>query len=122
MKKTFYLFPLLTLVLTGCGTSNNPSLPSESESESESISEYVDPRPDEFLETHLYEESMNTLGEFTPTLFDEASLTQTENTTLSDGVTFIEYSFSLNNGRNVIATTIEVDLTKADIELWFTSS
>ena len=114
MKKTFYLFPLLTLVLTGCGTSNNPSLPSESESESESISEYVDPRPDEFLETHLYEESMNTLGEFTPTLFDESSLTQTENTTLSDGVTLIEYNFSLNNGRNVIATTIEVDLTKAD--------
>ena len=114
MNKIYYIFPLFTLLLSAC---NAPTSPSQSESESKDSESVVpsDPRPDEFLETSLYTETMSPLGDFTPTTFNESSLSVMERETLSEGVEFINYTFTLNSGNKVIASTIEVDLTKADI-------
>ena len=94
MKKPFYLLTLFTLLLAACGSLNNESTPdSESNSSEESI--YVDPRPEEFLSNDLYQEIVPSLGEYTPTLFDETSLDVTLNEELSEGVALINYSFNL---------------------------
>lgn len=114
MKKPFYLLTLFTLLLAACGSPNNEStLDSESNSSEESI--YVDPRPEEFLSNDLYQEIIHSLGEYTPTLFDETSLDVTLNEELSEGVALINYSFNLKSGKKVKASTVEVDLSKADI-------
>ncbi len=55
------------------------------------------------------------LEKFTPTLFKEDSLSIIETNILGDGVSEDVYSFSLNNGNEVRAHTISVDLTKAKL-------
>ena len=114
MKKHLFLLSLFSIILSSCG--GTPSISeSESEVESESESEYVEPRPEEFLTNTLFEEDIPQLEEFTPTLFKEDTLSKTNEESLYDGVDLITYSFNLNNDNKVIATTLEVDLTKADI-------
>lgn len=114
MKKQLFLLSLFSIILSSCGGA--PSISeSESEMESESESEYIEPRPEEFLTNTLFEEDIPELEEFTPTLFKEDTLVKTNEESLYDGVNLITYSFNLNNDNIVIATTLEVDLTKADI-------
>ena len=117
MKRSYYLFPLFVLALSACSKGSTSESIKESESESESIvsEESIDPRPDLFLEDELYQETMSPLGDFSPTLFDENSLKVVSNTSLSDGVELINYTFNLNNGNLVKASTLEVDLSKADV-------
>lgn len=117
MKRRYYLLPLFLLVLSSCNGPSNESISESEESVIESIESETprDPRPDLFLSNDLYEEEMSPLGDFTPTLFDEDSLTISNNTSLSDGVNLIEYTFNLKNGNKVKASTVEIDLLKADV-------
>lgn len=117
MKRKMYLLPVLALLITACNNTSSVTGESSSseESSSSSSSVYIDPRPEEFLETDLYTENIHKLEEYSPTTFDQNSLTITKQETLSQGVELIVYSYALNNSNKVYATTLEVDLNKADI-------
>lgn len=64
----------------------------------------------------------STLKSFLPTKFDEDSLKKVSEDKLNDGVNHIIYSFNLNNGNNVKANIIEVDISKAKIDTEYSTN
>ena len=82
----------------------------------------TDPRPDLFIKDDIgYQEEIPHLESFSPTLFDATSFETSRTENLSDGVKLDTNTFNLNNGHEVTANTIYVDLEKASIRTNYSS-
>lgn len=103
-------------------SSEQPS--SEEVSSEESSEPEVDPynRPELFLTDNPYVDEKSPLPDYEATLFDNDSFKLEESNKLADGVYHKVYSFNLNSGKKVIANTVDVDLTNADIKTEYHST
>ena len=115
MKKRRYMFlVVLNLALTGCANSSSPD-----------VDDTPDDNPDPIVpvKKSFFENSTpgdnktypDSLSEFVPTLFSGSSVKKDSSIELADGLINTKYSFNLNSSKKVIASTLEVDLTKVSI-------
>lgn len=146
MKYKYLVFALFPLLLLGACNNTTPapsseqkdsssekessdvsSDPSSDSSESSSSSEEPptpeDPRPDLFINDDVgYQEEIPELSSYSPTLFTASSFATSKTESLGEGVRLDTNTFNLNNGHNVVANTIYVDLNKASIRTNYSSS
>ena len=145
MKYKYLVFALFPLSLLGACTNTAPAPSSEQKDSSEKDSSEIssdpssdssesissseepptpeDPRPDLFIRDDVgYQEEIPELSSYSPTLFTASSFATSKTESLGEGVRLDTNTFNLNNGHNVVANTIYVDLNKASIRTNYSSS